>query len=69
MAINQSGELADTKGKEEPIGSRGAELRVPSRDGYKQSLWQLRAEHRWLQTGGPLAAGLLALAGPEETEA
>lgn len=68
MAINQSGELADTKEKEEPIGSRGAELRVQSRDGDKQSL-QLVLSTGGYRTGGPLVAGLLALAGPEETEA
>lgn len=69
MAINQSGELADTKEKEEPIGSRGAELRVQSRDGDKQSLRQLVLSTGGYRTGGPLVAGLLALAGPEETEA
>lgn len=69
MAINQSGELANTKGKEEPIGRGGAVLSVQSQDGYKQSCGSSVLSTGGCGTGGPLASGFLALAGPEEMEA
>lgn len=67
MAINQSGELADTKEKEEPIGSGGADCRAEM--GINRACGSLVLSTGGYRTGGPLVAGLIALAAPEDTEA
>lgn len=69
MAINQSGELADTKEKVEPTGSGGAESERRAEMGINRPCGSLVPNTGGYRTGRPLAAGLLALARPEETEA
>lgn len=65
MAINQSGELADTK--EKAAGERNSERRAEM--GINRPCGSLVLSTGGYRTGRPLAAGLLALARPEETEA
>ena len=61
VAINQSGELAPTKGEEESNQSFGTALR---RAWDINSAAALGARHRWLWSGRPLATGLWARLDP-----
>lgn len=69
MAINQSGELADTKEKEEPIDSGEPSSEFGGEMGINRACGSSVLNTGGYRTRGPLAVGLLALAGPEENEA